>query len=93
MHDAELSQWQAEQAAKKPADLRVDNFFELLFNGLGTHQGDELFKQRLAVCEQRVGTRTTNIVHQPGSGGESRPFACRPGGGVFQGGSALCPGF
>ena len=93
MFDAELSQWQIDQAAKEPSDQKVDAFFANLTGGIGLLQGEALFKERLAVCVQRVGTRTSNTVFQPGAGGNERAYACRTGGGVFQGGSAICPGF
>lgn len=91
-YEAELNQWNAEQAGLSPRDQSIQGVLEALFNGAGLHQGEELFKRRLAVCRDRVRRKQSNIVMQPGSGGDARPFACRGGGGVFQGGAALCPG-
>ena len=91
-YEAELKAWQVEQASQKTADQRVNAFFHALTNGIGLYQGEELFQRRRAVCLQRVNSRGSSLVYQPGSGGNARAYACRGGGGVLQGGAAICPG-
>lgn len=91
-YEAELRAWQIEQAAQKTADQQVEAFFRAFTNGIGLYQGEELFKRRRAVCLHRVQNQASTLVYQPGSGGNARPYACRGGGGVLQGGAAICPG-
>lgn len=88
----ELRQWQIDQAAQKTSDQKVNDFFRAFSNGIGLYQGEELFKKRLAVCLHRVQNQGSSLIYQPGQGGDARPYACQRGGGVFQGGAAICPG-
>lgn len=92
MYQSELTRWRSTQATGKPADQAVTDFFTALSGGIGLYQGEELFKRRRAVCLERVGRYGASLIQQPGYGGNARVYACRRGGGVLQGGTAICPG-
>ncbi len=92
-YEVELQQWELREAqSTTSADAALQNFFQAFSNGIGLYQGKELFEKRRQVCLRRVLSAPPTFVLQPGSGGTARPYACRPNGGVFQGGASLCPG-
>lgn len=92
-YQTELAQWELQQSqVTTSADAAIASFFEAFSNGIGLYQGPELFEKRRAVCLRRVLSAPPTFVLQPGRGGTARPYACRPNGGVLQGGSSICPG-